>query len=85
MAGGQRQVAEAKKANLPKQVPERKEHRGRPLTYTTEVRRLLSELIRKHGIRGARRVAPITVCQNTMGKIAAEFGIVLKKGRRKAA
>lgn len=56
--------------------------RGRPPTFTQEDRQYLAGLIRKHGIRGARQRANISVCQQTLSKIAREFNISLKPGRR---
>ncbi len=56
--------------------------RGRPPTFSREDREYLAELIRKYGVRGARRKSRISVCQQTLTKIAAEFGIELKRGRR---
>jgi hypothetical protein len=56
--------------------------RGRPVTFLRDDREYLADLIREHGIRGARRAATIPVSQNTMLKIAREFGIRLPKGKR---
>ena len=56
--------------------------RGRPLTYKLAQRRRLAELIRQHGARGAREMSANTTCVATLLKIADEFGIELKKGRR---
>ena len=60
----------------------RKKRRGRPLIYKLRDRRRLAELIREHGARGAREVTGKEVCVSTLLKIAGEFGIELKKGRR---
>lgn len=57
---------------------------GRPPTYSAPVRAALAELIRKHGIGGARRVSDIKVSNGTMVKIAREYGIRLNKGKRPA-
>lgn len=56
--------------------------RGRPVTFSRDDREYLAELIREHGIRGARREAKMSISQNTMVKIAREFGIRLTKGKR---
>lgn len=55
---------------------------GRPPTFTQQDRQYLAELIREHGIRGARRKSRISVCQQTLSKIAREFEIPLRSGRR---
>lgn len=64
---------------------EEKRGRGRPPTFSAEDREYLAELIHKHGIRGARRVAKFSVCQKTAMNVAREFGIQLPKGRRRNA
>jgi len=56
--------------------------RGRPPTFTQHDRQYLAALIRKYGIRGARQRANISVSQQTLSKIAREFNISLKPGRR---
>lgn len=61
---------------------EKQRRRGRPLTFSWEERAYLAELVRAHGVRGARRNSEIPVCQQTLSKIAAEFSIILKKGKR---
>ena len=45
-------------------------------------RQQLADLIRQHGARGAIAHAPEPVCLETVLKIAREFQIPLKKGRR---
>ena len=45
-------------------------------------RAMLAELIRQHGARGAIAHTPEPVCLHTLLRIAQEFGIPLKKGRR---
>jgi hypothetical protein len=60
----------------------RKKRRGRPLTFKYQERRKLAELIRQHGARRARDVATIPISVGTLLKIAGEFEIPLKKGRR---
>lgn len=56
--------------------------RGRTPTFGPETRAMLADLIRQHGVRGAREIAPISVSSVTLLKIAGEHGIKLKKGRR---
>jgi hypothetical protein len=56
--------------------------RGRPPTFTQPDREYLADLIREHGIRGARRKSRISVCQQTLCKIAREFKIPLRRGNR---
>ncbi len=63
----------------------RKSHRGRPYTFLPADRKYLAELVREHGIAGARRQTGIPICDHTLGKIADEFGIVLPRGRRPKA
>lgn len=60
----------------------RKGTRGRRIVYQLQDRRRLAELIRQHGARGAREMLGRAVCVGTLLKIAGEFGIELKKGRR---
>jgi len=57
--------------------------RGRPPTFTAESRRELADLIRQHGARGTRELAPVPISLATLLKIAQEFGIALPKGRRR--
>jgi hypothetical protein len=57
--------------------------RGRPTHFTQDERVYLANLIRVFGIRGTGRVSTIPACQQTLCKIAAEFGITLKKGKRR--
>ncbi len=61
---------------------ERKRGGGRPVTYKLDDRRRFAELIRQHGARGAQEKLAKRVCLATLLKIAAEFGVELKKGRR---
>lgn len=56
--------------------------RGRPPTFHPQHRQYFAELIRQYGVHGARHVSKLRVCHATLIKIAREFGIVLKKGRR---
>ena len=53
-------------------------------TYSHAERVRFAELIRQFGARGAREVLSRQVCVGTLLKIAAEFGIGLKRGRRPA-
>lgn len=62
--------------------PRKKDGRGRQPTFKPEERRIVAELIREHGARGAQRVSPIPICFATILRITKEFGIELKKGRR---
>ncbi len=57
--------------------------RSRP-PYPSAERERFAELIRQFGARGAREALSRRVCHGTLLKIAAEFGIELKKGRRPA-
>lgn len=56
--------------------------RGRSRTFTQPDREYLADLIREHGIRGARRMSRISVCQQTLSRIAREFKIPLRPGKR---
>ena len=56
--------------------------RGRKPAFDPETRVLLAELIRRHGARRARGLAPVTISVGTLLKIAQEQGIKLKRGRR---
>lgn len=56
--------------------------RGRPFTFTTEQRRSLAELLRIHGARKTQELSLISISLATLLKIAHEFGVALKKGRR---
>ena len=62
---------------------DRKRGGGRP--YNLGDRQRFAELIRQHGARGAREKLARKVCVATLLKIAVEFGIELKKGRRPAS
>ena len=55
---------------------------GHRLKFDSNRRALLAELIRQHGARGAILHAPEPVSLKTMLRIAREFEIPLKKGRR---
>lgn len=59
--------------------------RGRPLTFERKMRRKLATLVEKHGARRASEVAAISISVGTLLKIAHEYGVVLKQGRRPKA
>ena len=61
---------------------EDKKHRGRQTPYAFSERRCFATLIREHGARGAREILARRVSLRTLLKVAAEFEICLKKGRR---
>ncbi len=56
--------------------------RGRPPTFDLVARQYFAELLRVHGARRAREMSEIPISVQTLLKIAREFGIPLKKGRR---
>lgn len=56
--------------------------RGRPRTFGVDQRRCLAELIRLHGARPARNLSTVPVSVGTLLKIAREFNLNLKKGKR---
>ena len=56
--------------------------RGRPPIFGFEVRKQLAELIRVYGARPAREISKVPVSMATLIKIAREFQVELKKGRR---
>ena len=58
------------------------EMRGRRPTFSRQDRDYLADLVRKYGIRGAQRKSTISVCCQTLSKIAEEYGITLKRGKR---
>lgn len=60
-----------------------KRSRGRPPTFLRSDREYLADLIRMYGLTGARRAAKFSICHKTLMNIAREFGIELKKGRRR--
>ena len=57
--------------------------RGRPLTFQPETRRQLATLVERYGASGARERSPVPITVPSLLKIAREFGIRLKKGRRR--
>ena len=60
----------------------RKREGGRPLAYKLGDREQFAQLIRQCGVRGAREKLARKVCIATLLRVAGEFGIELKKGRR---
>lgn len=64
---------------------DRKVRRGRPVTYKLQDRRRFAELIRKHGASQTREALGRSVCMGTLFKIAREFDIESKVGRRRHA
>lgn len=60
----------------------KKRKRGRPYTFKYPTREKFARLIREHGARGAHAVSDVPVSLSTLLKIACEFDIELKKGRR---
>lgn len=60
----------------------RKAKRGRPATYKLAERKRYAELIRRFGARGAKKVSSDSISVATLLKIAQEFEVDLKKGRR---
>jgi hypothetical protein len=60
----------------------RKKKRGRPVTFKYGVRRKLADMIREHGARRTCEISTIPISVGTLLKIAQEFEIPLKKGRR---
>jgi len=59
-----------------------KRRRGRQPTFNEDERRTLAAFILRHGIRETRAVCGISISCGTLLRIAREFGIVLKKGKR---
>jgi hypothetical protein len=57
---------------------------GRRLKFEGETRCELANLIRQHGLTGARKVSPVPISLSTLLRIARELGVKLKKGRRKS-
>lgn len=60
----------------------RKKKRGRPLIFERSVRRRFAEMVRQHGARRTRELVRTPISVVTLLKIAREFDIELKKGRR---
>lgn len=56
--------------------------RGRPALYTLQERQHFAELVHRNGARQTREAMGRTVSLATLLKIAGEFGIKLKVGRR---
>lgn len=59
-----------------------KRRRGRPRTFKYEDRRKLARLIRRHGAHRAMGISATKVSLPTLLKIAREFALELKPGRR---
>lgn len=59
--------------------------RGRPLTFTPEQRAHFAELIKIHGARKTKEISLVPISNQTLLKIAREFDIPLKRGRRRRA
>lgn len=59
------------------------DRRGRKPTFDQTQRQQLAEMIRQHGIDGTKAICGFPICQSTLGKIAREFSIPLKTGRRR--
>ena len=60
----------------------KKRKRGRPLTFRFAERERFAELIRQHGARGTRDLSSKPISLNTLLKIAREFNVELKTGKR---
>lgn len=56
--------------------------RGRRLTFGPAMRQQLAALVEDLGAHGARELSPVSITVGSLLKIAAEFGIRLRKGRR---
>lgn len=52
------------------------------MTYKFAMRKHLAELVREHGASKTRQMLSRSICAATLLKIAKEFGIELKQGRR---
>lgn len=61
---------------------EERKKRGRPLTFKLEDRQRLAELIRKYGAAPASKISEVPISVATLLKIAREFDIKLKTGKR---
>lgn len=59
--------------------------RGRPPTFTPEQREQFAQLIKLHGALRTHAISSIPISRATLLKIAHEFGIPLKHGRRRRA
>jgi transposase len=58
--------------------------RGRPTTFSPRTRKYFARLIGQHGVSGACRNSAIPVSRATLLKVAKEFDIRLRVGRRHA-
>lgn len=56
---------------------------GRPFTYSCEPRSHFAELIRQHGARRTRELSGRCISLSTLLKIARDFQVPLKRGRRR--
>jgi len=71
---------------MPKSVEhETAPKRGRPHTSLLDDRRRIAEVIRQYGACGARRQLDGTIWMSTVLRIAPNFEIDLRRGRRRAA
>ena len=68
-------------ADLPTEI-DGKRRRGRAQTFTVPERRLLAHIIRVNGARATRELTGRRISLGTLLKIAKEFDIELKTGRR---
>ena len=66
-------------------MSEKHDKRGRRLTFQPNDRMHFAKLMRQHGVRGAQRMSDVPVSINTLIRIAREFDIVFKKGKRRKA
>lgn len=60
-----------------------KTKRGRPATYEFRDRERLAIFVSAFGIRGTREATGNSVSLETLIEVAKEFGIALKRGRRR--
>ena len=68
-------------ANTPTEI-DGKRRRGRAPTFTVPERRLLAHIVRINGARATRELTGRQISLGTLLKIAKEFDIQLKTGRR---
>lgn len=62
--------------------------RGRPVMFKGNLKSHIIALVKKHGLTGARKVLAdekVSVSMPTLGTLAKDAGVELKRGRRKAA
>lgn len=60
-----------------------KPHHGRPFTFDEEMRQALATLVLRYGATKAKELSPVSVSVSTLLKIAREFDIRLRKGRKR--